>query len=133
MDEEAFAQLMKAQRERARAARAGMGDLGWEDDALAGLDVSTRFSGYDTTTQDATVLAILSGGGIADALTQGEQAAILLDATPFYAESGGQVGDTGTLYDGKAVFEVTDCKKSPTGKTLHIGFCDREPCCRGVR
>ena len=121
LDEDSFTRLMKEQRERARAARAGMGDLGWEDDALAGLDLSTCFVGYETAVCDAKVLAIVSGGSVVDALAQGEQAAILLDCTPFYAESGGQVGDTGILTDGRSVFEVTDCKKSPTGKTLHFG------------
>ncbi len=121
VDEEGFARLMNEQRQRARAARAERGDAGWADDVLAGLGLTGSFVGYTQTTAEAEVLAIISGGELVESLGAGEQGALLLSATPFYAESGGQVGDKGTITRGNAVFEVTDCRKSADGLYLHVG------------
>ncbi|WMJ85082.1 alanine--tRNA ligase [Oscillospiraceae bacterium LTW-04] len=121
LDEEAFKKLMAEQRDRARKARENMGDVSWEDDVLATLDSKTSFVGYTANDIKCKVVAIVSDGTLADAIGTGDRAAIVLDTTPFYAESGGQVGDAGVISDGKAVFHVYDCKKSPTGQFLHIG------------
>ena len=121
LDEEAFKKLMAEQRDRARKARESMGDAGWEDDVLAALDSKTEFVGYVTGDVKCKIVAIVADGVLADAIGSGDRAAIVLDKTPFYAESGGQVGDAGIISDGKAVFHVHDCKKSPTGQFLHIG------------
>ncbi|MFV0496751.1 MAG: alanine--tRNA ligase [Candidatus Fimivivens sp.] len=121
LDENAFKKLMAEQRDRARKARENMGDTSWEDDVLAHLDSKTDFVGYTTNDIKCKVVAIVADGTLADAVGTDDRATIVLDATPFYAESGGQVGDAGIISDGKAIFHVHDCKKSPTGQFLHIG------------
>ena len=60
-------------------------------------------------------------GELVDSIAEGDEAIVVLDTTPFYAESGGQVGDTGRIVANKNIFQVTDCKKSPTGHSVHIG------------
>lgn len=110
VDEDTFDVLMKAQKERARAARAG--GSSWDSakgGAFADMEPST-FVGYDTLECACTVSAVVEGDG-ADA--DSSEARIVLEPTPFYAESGGQVGDTGVivLADGREL-EVTDTKKS---------------------
>lgn len=121
LDEESFTKLMAEQRNRARKARENMGDVSWEDDVLASLDNKTEFVGYKSGDAKGKIVAIVSDGTLVDAIGSGDHAAIVLDVTPFYAESGGQVGDMGIISDGKSVFNVYDCKKSPTGQFLHIG------------
>ncbi|MBR5880351.1 MAG: alanine--tRNA ligase, partial [Clostridia bacterium] len=122
IDEEEFVKLMNEQRDRARKAREeNVGDVSWEGDVLAGLDHKTEFVGYGCTECEAKVVAIVASNELCDALNAGEKAALVLDKTPFYAESGGQVGDLGTITVGANVFKVNDCKKSPTGQFLHIG------------
>ncbi len=126
LDEEGFNRLMTAQRERARAARAAMGDVSWEEDALAHLSEPTRFVGYAQTSAPGRVVAILADGLPADSLSQGQRGAVVLDVTPFYAESGGQLGDAGTIETAAGgLFRVSECKKSPTGQYLHIGQMER--------
>ena len=122
LNEEEFYQLMKEQRERARAARAKLGDVSWEADLLSALEGPTEFVGYQKLDCKAVIRAIVADGKLADAVSAGQKAAIVLDKTPFYAESGGQAGDMGMISDGKSIFEVYDCKKSPTGQILHTGF-----------
>ena len=103
MDEDVFTALMTEQKERARAARSA--GSGWESDGavVAGL-AKTEFAGYGATSSEGTVLAVLPSEN------EGE-AAVVLDRTAFYAESGGQVGDTGTLASDGASAEVYDTKK----------------------
>ncbi|MEB4590180.1 alanine--tRNA ligase [Candidatus Thiothrix sp. Deng01] len=116
LDEAGFEKAMDAQRERARAAGkfgAGYGEK---------LDVSgtTAFHGYDVLQETSTVTALFHNGDAANTLRAGDEGQIVLDHTPFYAESGGQVGDTGVLSNGKAVFRVTDTRKQ--GATfVHFG------------
>ncbi len=122
LDEIAFGKLMNEQRERARRAREeGIGDVSWKDDVLASLDHKTAFCGYAAGECKTRIAAIVADGALADGLGEGDSAALVLDSTPFYAESGGQVGDVGAITDGQSVFEVYDCKKSPTGQFLHLG------------
>ncbi|PWM22044.1 MAG: alanine--tRNA ligase [Oscillospiraceae bacterium] len=122
LDEDSFTQLMNEQRQRARRAREeGIGDVSWKDDVLASLDHKTVFCGYTDGECQTRIAAIVADGALADALGEGDTGALVLDTTPFYAESGGQVGDIGTITSGGSVFEVYDCKKSPTGQFLHIG------------
>ncbi len=126
IDENEFVKLMNEQRERARKAREEfVGDVSWEGDVLAELEHKTEFVGYENTDSKAQLVAIVCGSELRDSINEGEKAALVLDKTPFYAESGGQVGDMGIISDGKSVFEVIDCKKSPTGQFLHIGEMKR--------
>ena len=118
LDDAKFDELMKAQKVRAREARANIS--GWSNatgSLLKGLD-KTVFTGYDSLTDEGRVLAIFADGMNADEISEGE-CTVVLDRTPFYGEGGGQVGDTGTLTVGKTVLNVTDTKKSD-GIYLHL-------------
>ena len=114
---------MQQQKERARAARAGLGDVGWTDASgdLIDKTVKTEFTGYDELASDCEIRTILAGDESVSLLSGG-RAVLVLDRTPFYAEGGGQVGDSGEIVTGTGVFCVEDTKKTPEGQYLHIGF-----------
>ena len=118
LDDAKFDELMKAQKVRAREARANIS--GWSNatgSLIKGLD-KTVFTGYEKLEDEGRVLAILADGMNADEISEGE-CSVILDRTPFYGEGGGQVGDTGTLTVGKTVLNVTDTKKSD-GVYIHL-------------
>ncbi len=122
VDKEGFKALMDNQKQTARSARASANGVSWVDDALSVLgSQKTKFVGYNRMDSAARVLAILKDGELADELHAGEEGAVVLDCTPFYAEMGGQVGDRGAISDGTSTFSVTDCRRSPTGQTMHVG------------
>jgi alanyl-tRNA synthetase len=116
LDEAGFEKAMDAQRERARAAGKFGADYGDK------LDVSgaTEFHGYEQLAETSTITALFRGSEASDRLQAGDEGRIVLDHTPFYAESGGQVGDTGVLHTGNAVFRVTDTRKQGT-TFIHVG------------
>ena len=117
IDEEAFAALMNEQKTRARAARGNIS--GWSDSSkslLAGLP-ETNFVGYDKTEADAKVLSIIVDGDEADGVSEGEFS-LILDATPFYGEGGGQVGDSGEIVGDNVTVTVLDTKKT-NGVYIH--------------
>ena len=120
VDEEGFGLLMKEQRERARAARAAGNIEAWVDSKDEDTP-ETVFVGYKSLKAEANIVAIIDEGERAGFAKAGDKVSILLDTTPFYAESGGQVGDTGVIKTQTAVVNVTGCKKSPTGRTIHFG------------
>ncbi len=116
VDQEGFELEMSEQRKRARAASR----FGDDNREAINTDASSEFSGYERVEEDSTVVALFRDGSAVDVLKEGEQGSVILASTPFYAESGGQVGDTGTLQSGHAVFAVNDTRKS--GKAiLHTG------------
>ena len=120
VDEEKFHTLMNEQRVRAREARKDVS--GWATDTVdLSQFAATTFTGYEGFTGSAKVLAIVKDGQLADSIGEGETATVILDTTPFYGESGGQVGDTGSITRGESVFQVQDCKKDHEGHYLHIG------------
>lgn len=125
IDEEAFRDLMQEQKKRAREARANI-DAGWAGDALAMIDKTkpTEFVGYTENECDCSIEYIISEAEDVAFLTGGN-ATVITDKTPFYAESGGQVGDTGRIVTQKGVFTVTDTKKTPEGQYLHIGHIEQ--------
>lgn len=116
VDQEGFEQQMRVQRERARAAsKFGAGGEGVLDTAA-----ESAFTGYEQLEQEATIAALFRNREEVEELADGEEGAIVLDETPFYAESGGQIGDTGALESDGGSFTVTDTQKS--GKAiLHLG------------
>ncbi len=117
-----FDVLMNEQRERARADRKRMGDLGWASEDL-GLDksIKTTFDGYTIFAEDCTVLAIVANGEVAGAATTGDRVTVVLNQTPFYAESGGQVADHGMLLGANGTIAVADVQKTKDGKFMHVG------------
>ena len=121
VDEDAFQELMEQQRVRARKAREALGDLPWAGVDL-GLDTTpTKFTGYDHTVDQGTILAIVCDGEVCSEIDEGKQGVLVLDCTPFYAEMGGQVADNGVIETDGALFQVTDVQKDKAGKFLHHG------------
>lgn len=120
IDEDGFTALMNEQKEKARKARGDMEDAAWDEDIFMQLKVETEFDGYKNDTLDAEIIAIASGGALTDSASTGQSVTVLLDRTPFYAESGGQVGDSGIITAPNGVIRVTDTKKQ-NGKFLHHG------------
>jgi len=116
IDEAGFEREMEAQRERARSASA----FGMDYNSLVKVDTATEFLGYDATEGQGKIIALYKDGQAVDQLGEGEQGVVVLDRTPFYAESGGQVGDTGYLQAGNARFDVRDTTKTG-GAFLHHG------------
>ncbi|HZF14714.1 MAG TPA: alanine--tRNA ligase [Steroidobacteraceae bacterium] len=116
VDLEGFEREMDAQRDRARAASKFGADL---RDGVK-LDAATEFRGYDRLTDEARVLALVRDGAAVDELKAGERGQVVLDHTPFYAESGGQVGDTGNLTAPGISFRVDDTQKLGDAHA-HIG------------
>ncbi|MHA6196594.1 alanine--tRNA ligase [Pseudomonas wadenswilerensis] len=116
IDEAGFEREMEAQRERARSASA----FGLDYNSLVKVDVDTEFLGYNATEGNAKVVALYKDGQSVEQLGEGEEGVVILDRTPFYAESGGQIGDTGYLQAGAVRFDVRDTTKTG-GAFLHHG------------
>ena len=116
VDQEGFAAAMGQQRDRARAAskfRSAGGDA-------FKTDAESEFLGYDGTEAGSEIVSLYKDGGPVQTLAAGEEGAVILSATPFYAESGGQIGDTGILVTDGKLFQVGDTQKS--GKAIvHFG------------
>jgi alanyl-tRNA synthetase len=116
VDEAGFEKSMEAQRDRARAA-SKFSAVGGE---TLKTDIETGFLGYEGTDSKSKVVAIFADGKSVEQLEVGEDGAVILDSTPFYAESGGQIGDSGVLSEGDISFTVVDTQKS--GKAnVHYG------------
>ena len=116
LDMEGYEACMEEQRNRARSAS----QFGVDYSESIRVDGSTAFSGYERLQNTATVLALYVAGEAAETATAESEVAIILDETPYYAESGGQVGDCGYLHSSGAKIEVIDCRKVGDHH-LHIG------------
>ncbi len=122
VDTDRFYELLAEQKKRSRAARKDAGADAWLSDAVDLADISaTEFVGYTDYECDAKVLALIVNGERENAAAEGDSAIVVLDKTPFYAESGGQVGDTGIIRIGETEFEVTNTTKDPAGIFMHTG------------
>ncbi|WP_226102402.1 alanine--tRNA ligase [Dickeya oryzae] len=116
VDEAGFERAMEAQRQRARDASG----FGADYNSLIRVDASTAFCGYERTEQQSTVVAIYRQGESVQEIQAGDDAVVILSETPFYGESGGQVGDQGELISATARFSVADGQKY--GQAIgHIG------------
>ncbi|MBG6245611.1 alanine--tRNA ligase [Candidatus Symbiopectobacterium sp. 'North America'] len=107
VDKDSFERAMDAQRQRARETSG----FGIDYNTLIRVDVATPFTGYDKTQQQATVIALYQNGQAVEAINAGEEGVVILNETPFYGESGGQVGDTGTLHNANVRFTVGNTQK----------------------
>ena len=116
MDMEGYEKCMEAQRTRARSAS----QFGLDYSESIRVAGSTEFVGYDSLENSADVVALYSAGEEVAAVGVDAEVAIILGSTPFYAESGGQVGDSGYLQTASAKIEITDCRKAGEHH-LHIG------------
>ena len=124
IDEDAFTAEMKAQKERARSARAKSNYMGAAETVYNELPVEleTAFAGYDVyDVANAKIVALVANEAVAETAQAGDTVAIFLDRTPFYAESGGQVGDQGVIKTETGVVKVTNCVKVVGGKIAHMG------------
>ena len=121
VDTAGFEAAMAEQKAKARASWSGTGETAdasiWFD--LAEAHGATEFLGYDTETAEGQVLALVQSGAVSAKATLGQQVQIVLNQTPFYAESGGQVGDQGVLRTATGAAQITDTKKSQ-GLFIHI-------------
>lgn len=126
VDEDKFNALLERQKQTARSARKDAGADAWKGDSVK-IDVpATEFVGYTDYECEAKVTAIVRDGELCDMLGAGEEGVIVLDRSPFYAESGGQVGDSGVIKCGDDnVFLVVDTAKNADGIFLHSGKVDR--------
>lgn len=121
VDEEGFNAEMEKQRSRARKAREEGDNSIWNSSAYNLAEInSTEFVGYETLTESAKVVLIIKENTNVDTLTEGEEGIVILDKTPFYAESGGQIGDKGILNNSQCEIIVTDTKKESGDVFLHF-------------
>jgi alanyl-tRNA synthetase len=119
IDQQAFEAAMGEQRDRARAAS----KFSAASDGAIKTDAESEFSGYDATEGSSKVVALYKSGESADSLSAGDEGAIVLSTTPFYAESGGQIGDTGILAETGKLFQVDDTQKSGNA-IVHYGVVE---------
>ncbi|MGY2905290.1 alanine--tRNA ligase [Bradyrhizobium sp. URHC0002] len=127
VDQASFTDAMEKQKAKARASWSGSGDTAGENVwfPLREKLGATEFLGYDTESAEGVVTALVKDGKDADSLKTGESGAIVLNQTPFYAESGGQVGDTGLLTGEGVKFRVTDTQKKVGDLFVHLGTVEQ--------
>ncbi|MEW4306622.1 alanine--tRNA ligase [Rossellomorea marisflavi] len=132
LDQAGFESEMEAQRERARSARQDVGSMQVQGGVLSDVTVKSAFVGYSNLEATATVLEVIVGDERQPKADKGQELQFILDETPFYAESGGQIGDKGYLFaDGVKVF-VRDVKKAPNGQNLHSGIVEEGSLLKGT-
>lgn len=119
VDRAGFDSSMEEQRERARAARQETDSMKVQGGPLADYTDKSEFVGYDQLTAEARVIAIVADNQFVDAAGVDEKVLVILDRTPFYAESGGQVSDVGTLSGNGTIAEVLGLSKAPYGQHVH--------------
>ncbi len=123
VDTDRFYELLAEQKKRSRDARKNAGADAWISDSVDLTDISaTEFVGYTDYECDTKIKAIIVNGERESAAGEGDKAVVVLSKTPFYAESGGQVGDTGVITIGNTEFVVTNTTKDHSGIFMHTGY-----------
>ena len=117
MDMDGFENCMNEQRDRARAAGSFQADYSQSLDA----NLVSAFTGYEQLKESSSITALVRDGNSVEELLRGQEGSVVLDETPFYAESGGQVGDQGSISIGSTLFNVADTQKQGSGAIVHIG------------
>ena len=121
VDEDSFKKLVEEARMKAKSVKRDGAETDWRNSGVSFKDVTkTEFTGYEENNTNATVVALVANGERADFVEAGD-AILVLDKTSFYAESGGQIGDTGVITIGDSTFEVTNTTKDADGVVLHHG------------
>jgi|LSQX01.1.fsa_nt_gb alanyl-tRNA synthetase len=123
VDEDGFVTEMERQKEKAREAHFKKEGSAWEKDLFTGEHklFTTQFTGYEEYETVGVVKFIVQDGKLAQSAQMDDEVALVLDKTPFYAESGGQTGDTGKITGKNFTMLVSDCRKTVDGKILHVG------------
>jgi len=120
IDHDGFEQEMEGQRERARAAIQKVDSMQVQGGVLGEIKVESEFVGYNQlAVENASVLVIVKDGETITEAKQGDEVQLILDKTPFYAESGGQIADVGTMGNEQVELKVKDVQKAPNGQNLH--------------
>ncbi|MFC4776526.1 alanine--tRNA ligase [Paenibacillus sp. GCM10023252] len=119
VDRAGFDSAMEAQRVRARAARQDTGGMNVQGGPLADFTIKSQFVGYNELVAEAQITGIVVNNELADTAGEGAKALLMLDRTPFYAESGGQVGDRGLIQGRGFTLRVEDVTKAPQGQSVH--------------
>ncbi|MCM3725232.1 alanine--tRNA ligase [Neobacillus cucumis] len=119
VDHDGFETEMEQQRERARAARQDVDSMQVQGGVLRDVKLESKFVGYDELNTQSSVIAIIKDGELIEQAGMGEEVQVLLDNTPFYAESGGQIADRGFLNGDRVTALVKDVQKAPNGQNLH--------------
>ncbi|RCX13787.1 alanyl-tRNA synthetase [Anaerobacterium chartisolvens] len=127
VDEEGFKNEMSIQKQKARDALKTKGAAAWGDNIYSKLDksITTEFVGYRQSECHARIEFIVRDGEEAGNAQEQDEITVVLDRTPFYGESGGQVGDTGYIEAERGLIRVWDCKKTADGKYLHMGVVEK--------
>jgi len=123
IDQAGFEKHMQEQKEKAREALKDRDISAWSGNILAGLadESPSKFVGYEMFETYAKVKYVIKDGELVSGAAEGEKVTIITDVTPFYAESGGQIGDKGYIRSERGLIKIDDCKKMADGKILHIG------------
>ncbi|WP_438347064.1 alanine--tRNA ligase [Paenibacillus sp. FA6] len=119
VDREGFDASMQEQRTRARAARHDSGSMQIQGGILGDLTIKSEFVGYNDSQTESEIMAIIVNGALVDRVSAGEACQVILDITPFYAESGGQISDQGLLRGAKSTAKVEGMFKAPLGQHVH--------------
>ncbi|WP_153123177.1 alanine--tRNA ligase [Peribacillus tepidiphilus] len=125
VDHDGFEKEMEAQRERARKARQDVDSMQIQGGVLGDIKVSSTFVGYDQLEAEGTVEAIVKNSELVEEAHEGEEVHVILSQTPFYAESGGQIADQGTMVNEDVKLVVKDVQKAPNGQNLHTVLVEK--------
>lgn len=119
VDRAGFDEEMDNQRKRARAARQDVDSMHVQSEVLGNIHEKSEFIGYDQLSCDTKIVALLHNGELVAHASEGDEIQFILERTPFYAESGGQIADKGTISSDAFIVDVKDVKKAPNGQHLH--------------
>jgi alanyl-tRNA synthetase len=119
VDHQGFEKEMELQRERARSARQDVDSMQVQGGVLGDITIESKFQGYDQLQTVSTITALLKDGQQINEANEGEEVQLLMNVTPFYAESGGQIADKGIIEVSGSLVEIKDVQKAPNGQNLH--------------
>src|SRR5690606_36220507 len=107
---------------RARAARQDVDSMHVQSEVLGNIHEKSEFIGYDQLSCETQIIALLHNGELVAHASEGDEIQFMLERTPFYAESGGQIADKGTISSDTFIVDVKDVKKAPNGQHLHTAL-----------
>ena len=127
LDHEKFNKLMKDSKELAKKNWKGSGDSSVDEIWFGIKDKigSTEFLGYESNQAEGVILSLIKNNKQSDSLKEGDEGMVILNQTPFYGESGGQVGDNGTISNGNNIFKVSDVQKKLGNLFVHYGKVEK--------